>query len=77
MIEQQLIEQVVYNFINNKLTGNVTSPTELVTKLNDELKTFLRVKAEAKFIQGEAESITYFVSYKDSMKNSNTLYFQV
>lgn len=82
MIETQLIDSLVYNFLDKvRIAPGFSAampPTELVTKLNDELKTYLRIKAEAKFIPGETpEAVTYFVSYKDSNKNSHTFYFEL
>jgi len=78
MIESQLIDSVVYSVLDKLRKGTMPSPTDLVTKINDELKTYLRIKAEAKFIQGETpESVTYFISYKDSNKNAHTMYFEL
>lgn len=77
MIERELIESVIYNYIDKITNTNPKpQPSELVVKLNDYIKTYLRIKAEAKFIQ-TGDEIKYFVSYKDTNKNSNTIYFTV
>lgn len=91
IIENQLIESVVYNFISTLQNANnafITSapgevlpptppinPDEITTKLNDQFKTYLRFKAEAKSVAGMPNQ--FYVSYKDNLKNPHTLYFEV
>jgi hypothetical protein len=87
IIENQLIEAVVYDFIYAEQESAALPPAEpglltpivniaeKVTKLNDLFKTHLRFKAEAKVVAGSNTKI--YVSYKDSSKNPHTNYYEL
>lgn len=87
IIEQQLIESIVYDFIYTEQASAPTEPVEpglltptvniaeRITKLNDLFKTHLRFKAEAKAVAGSNNKI--YVSYKDSSKNPHTNYYEL
>lgn len=87
-LETALVQNVVYTYTSAMATRlpvigseNQTqpqppvNPDEVITKLNDYFKTYLRFKCEAKYIAGEKPK--YYVSYKDNNKNPHTFYFEV
>lgn len=82
-LETKLVEAVVYNYIQTTRqlpfsTGETTqlppiNPDEFCTAINDQIKTFLRIKADCKHIADKK----FAVVYKDTYKNTNTLYVEV
>jgi len=82
-LENNLVEAIVYDVLNKLPHRNMNYATAaesttpdyntIITQINDQFKTFLRFKAEAKYLTGT----TGYVNFKDSNKNHNTIYFEI